>query len=66
MSMAMRDKQRFVVNNVDSLTVASVKVLATSSHQTMGRILDLAVEYFSRKVVFEKDKPLKWSLPDDF
>jgi hypothetical protein len=66
MSLSRRDKQRWVVNNVDTLTVASIKVLATSKHQSVGYTLDQAVEYFSRKVKFTKEHPLKWELPDDF
>jgi len=66
MSVTTPEKQRWVVNNVDELTVATVKVLATSRGYTMGYVIDLAVEYFSRKVIFEKDKTLAWSLPDDF
>jgi hypothetical protein len=66
MITARGDKQRWVVNNVDSLSVASLKVLAASKGQSIGYTLDQAIEYFSRKVVFDKDKPLSWSLPDDF
>ena len=66
MSVTTPEKQRWVVNNVDELTVATVKVLATSRGYTMGYVIDLAVEYFSRKVIFEKDKTLAWSLPDVF
>jgi antitoxin component of RelBE/YafQ-DinJ toxin-antitoxin module len=58
-------KQRWVVH-CDDLTVATLKTLAATSHQSIGYTLDQAVEYFARKVQFEKDKPLKWSLPDDF
>ncbi len=66
MSVTTPQKQRWVVNNVDELTIAAVKTLATSKGYSMGYVIDLAVEYFSRKVIFEKDKPLHWSLPDDF
>lgn len=59
-------KQRWVISNVDEMTVRSVKVLAGSGHYSMGYVLDMAVEYFSRKIVLEGDKPLQWSLPDDY
>jgi len=61
----VRAKQRWVID-CDPATVAAIKVLAAAKHQPMGATLDLAVEYFSRKVQFEKNKPLQWSLPDDF
>lgn len=66
MSVTTPNKQRWVVNNVDELTIAVVKTLATSKGYSMGFVLDLAVEYFGRKVRFENGKPLTWSLPDDF
>jgi hypothetical protein len=59
-------KQRWVVYGVDPLTIASLKVLATSSGYSTGHVLDLVVEYFGKKIRFEADRPLKWSLPDDF
>lgn len=58
-------KQRWVVH-CDPLTVQAVKALASSSGFSIGHVLDTAVEYFSRKVEFDEDKPLKWSLPSDF
>lgn len=66
MSLSRDDRQRWVINGVDPLTVEAIKVLATSKRQSIAFTLDQAVEYFSRKVVFDKNMPLKWSLPDDF
>lgn len=66
MNPATPDKYRWVIQNVDALTIASIKTLAATSHQSIGHTLDQAVEYFCRKLVFDKDKPLKWTLPDDF
>jgi hypothetical protein len=60
------DKQRWVVNNVDPLTIDVIKTLATSNKQSMGHTLDQVVEYFSRKIVISTDKPFTWQLPDDF
>lgn len=66
MSMTSRgEKARWVVH-CDPLTIASVKVLAATKKQSIGYTLDQAVEYFGRKVQFEKEHPLKWELPDDF
>jgi hypothetical protein len=59
------EKTRWVVH-CDPLTVAAVKALAASGHYSIGYVLDQAVEYFSRKVQFDEDKPLQWVLPDDF
>ena len=60
-----RNRYRWVVQ-CDPLTAASIKVLAAAQHKSIGYTLDQAVEYFSRKVQFTKDEPLKWRLPDDF
>jgi len=60
------DKQRWVLTGVNPETVAAIKVLSTSKRQSMSRTVDLAVEYFCRKVVFYKDEPLKWDLPVDW
>jgi hypothetical protein len=66
MSMSsLGQKQRWVIH-CDPLTIAAVKALAASKKQSIGYTLDQAVEYFSRKVTFDGDKPLNWDLPDDF
>jgi hypothetical protein len=59
------DRQRWVVK-CDPLTVAVIKSLAATGHYSMGYVLDMCVEYFGRKVHFDKDKPLQWYPPDDF
>jgi hypothetical protein len=59
-------KQRWVLTSVDTETVEAVKALSGTSELSMSGVVDLAVEYFSRKVVFVKDRPLRWDLPDDF
>lgn len=61
----MTKPERWVVH-VDPLTAASIKTLAVAKHQSVGYTLDQAVEYFARKIKFDKDKPLQWALPDDF
>lgn len=66
MYVSSSDKQRWVIQKVDPLTIEAVKALASSSGYSMGKVVDLAVEYFSKKVHFEHERPLKWSLPDDF
>jgi hypothetical protein len=66
MPMSRGDKQRWVIHNVDPLTIASIKTLAIAKRQSIGYTLDQAVEYFCRKVQLSKDQPLKWTLPDDF
>ena len=49
------------------LTARDLRQLETSVPlETLKTVIDLAVEYFSRKVIFEKDKTLAWSLPDAF
>lgn len=58
-------KDRWVVH-CDPLTIAAIKTLAVAKKQSIGYTLDQAVEYFSRKVQFSEDTPLKWELPDDF
>jgi hypothetical protein len=50
----------------DPLTIQAIKSLAATKRQSMGRTLDQAVEYFSRKIVIEPDKPLHWQLPEDY
>lgn len=59
------EKDRWVVH-CDPLTIATVKALAAAKKQSIGYTLDQAIEYFSRKVQLDKDKPLKWELPHDF
>jgi len=60
------NKQRWVVLNVDPLTVDAVKALAAAKRWSVGHTLDTAVEYFSRKVNLYDGAPGKWDLPDDF
>jgi hypothetical protein len=59
------EKVRWVVN-CDPLTIEAVKTLAASGHYSIGYVLDMCVEYFSRKVSFDEKHPLKWYQPDDF
>ena len=66
MSSLMSNKQRWVVNNVDELTIDVVKQLASANKQSMGYTLDQAVEYFSRKIRLSDGPPFTWQLPDDF
>ena len=49
----------------DELTIASVKTLAATKKWSLGHTLDTIVEYYCRKVSFDKDKPLVWYEPDD-
>lgn len=59
------ERDRWVVH-CDPLTIAAVKALAASKKQSVGKTLDQAVEYFSRKVRIDPNRRLNWELPDDF
>lgn len=61
-----RNRTRWVIRDVDELTIQAVKSLAASANQSVGYTLDQIVEYFGRKVEFDEDKPLKWHLPSDW
>ena len=58
MSLSTRDRTRWVLTNVDQLTVDTVK--------SMSYTVDQAVEYFARKITLSSKTPFRWMLPDDF